>query len=80
VAKPPRPWQVVRTPLAQYERLTAAVEALLPPTDARGGPSDATLLQTLPGVGPHTAGTLLRRLGSFTCFANARALVAYVGF
>src|SRR5262245_23275275 len=45
-----------------------------------GGPSDAALLQTLPGVGPHTAGTLLGALGSFTRFANARALVAYVGF
>jgi transposase len=79
--------QVVRTLLAQYARLTTAideldeaVEALLPPTEATGGPSDATLLQTLPGVGPYTAGTLLGELGSFTRFANARALVAYVGF
>jgi transposase len=79
--------QVVRTLLAQYERLTTAiteldeaVHALLPPTEASGGPSDATLLQTLPGVGPHTAGTLLGEVGSFTRFANARALVAYVGF
>jgi transposase len=79
--------QVVRTLLAQYERLTTAideldeaVQGLLPPTEATGGLSDATLLQTLPGVGPHTAGTLLGELGSFTRFANARALVAYVGF
>ena len=77
----------MRTLLAQYERLTTAigeldeaVQTLLPPTEASGGPSDATLLQTLPGVGPHTAGTLLGELGSFTRFANARALVAYVGF
>jgi transposase len=79
--------QVVRTLLAQYTRLTTAIDeldeamrALLPPTEATGGPSDATLLQTLPGVGPYTAGTLLGELGSFTRFANARALVAYVGF
>ena len=79
--------QVVRTLLSQYERLTPAideldeaVEALLPPTAATGDPSDAALRQTLPGVGPHTAGTLLGELGSFTRFANARALVAYVGF
>src|SRR5262249_55416336 len=52
----------------------------LPPADPEGGPSDATLLQTLPGVGPYTAGTLLGELGSLTRFTDARALVAYVGF
>jgi transposase len=79
--------QVVRTLIGQFERLTIAIdeldralEALLPPADAAGGPSDAALLQTLPGVGPYTAGVLLGELGSFTRFANARALVAYVGF
>ena len=78
---------VVRTLIAQFERLTASIDdldqtlqALLPPADPEGGPSDATLLQTLPGVGPYTAGTLLGELGSLTRFTDARALVAYVGF
>src|SRR4029450_8566478 len=78
---------VVRTLLAQYERLATAIDELdeavharLPPTEATGGPSDATLLQTLPGVGPHTGGTLLGELGSFTLFANARTLVAHAEF
>jgi transposase len=78
--------QVVRTLIGQFQRLTLAIDeldsalqALLPPA-AAGGPSDAALLQTLPGVGPYTAGVLLGEVGSFTRFANARALVAYVGF
>ena len=78
---------VVRTLVAQFERLTASIDdldqtlhALLPPANPEGGPSDASLLQTLPGVGPYTAGTLLGELGSLTRFPNARALVAYVGF
>ena len=78
---------VGRTLLTQFERLTASIDdldqtlqALLPPATPEGGPSDATLLQTLPGVGPYTAGTLLGELGSLTRFTDARALVAYVGF
>lgn len=78
---------VVRTLVAQFERLTASIDdldqtlyALLPPANPEGGPSDASLLQTLPGVGPYTAGTLLGELGSLTRFTDARALVAYVGF
>jgi transposase len=78
---------VVRTLITQFERLTASIDdldqslqALLPPATPAGGPSDASLLQTLPGVGPYTAGTLLGELGSLTRFTDARALVAYVGF
>jgi transposase len=62
------------------DELDEAVHALLPPTEATGGPSGATLLQTLPGVGPHAAGTLLGELRGFTRFSNARTRVAYVGF
>ena len=46
----------------------------------RPRPSDAELLQTIPGVGPQTAATLLGELGALTRFTDARALVAYVGF
>lgn len=77
---------VVRTLVTQIERLTAALDELdaavvaeLPPP-AAGGPSDADLLQTLPGVGPHTAATLLGELGAISRFASGKALVAYVGF
>src|SRR5262249_10003439 len=73
--------QVVRTLLTQYERLTTAIDeldeavhALLPPTEATGGPSDATLLQTLPGVGPHTAGALLCGLVRLTPVTPSRSL------
>ena len=38
------------------------------------------MLQTIPGIGPQTAATLLGELGAFTRFTDARALVAYVGF
>jgi transposase len=79
--------QVVRTLVDQIARLTRAIEeladtmqALLPTSDPDGGPSDAALLQTLPGVGPQTAATLLGELGPLTRFAHPRALVAYVGF
>src|SRR5207253_677757 len=41
---------------------------------------DAELLQTIPGIGPQTAATLLGELGALTRFTDARALVAYVGF
>lgn len=78
---------VGRTLLTQFERLTASIDdldqslqALLPPANPAGGPSDASLLQTLPGVGPYTASTLLGELGSLPRFTDARALVAYVGF
>ena len=79
--------QVVRTLLNQLERLTTAIDevdraatALLPPSEPGTGPSDADLLQTIPGIGPHTAATLLGELGVLARFTNARALVAYTGF
>ena len=78
---------VVRTLVSQLERLTTAIDdvdraaaALLPPSEPGTGPSDAELLQTIPGIGPHTAATLLGELGALTRFTDARALVAYVGF
>src|SRR5947209_185924 len=78
---------VVRTLVSQLERLTTAIEdvdraatTLLPPSAPGTGPSDAELLQTVPGIGPHTAATLLGELGALTRFTDARALVAYVGF
>ncbi len=78
---------VVRTLVTQIERLTAALDELdaamvaeLPPAAGGTGPSDADLLQTLPGVGPHTAATLLGELGTISRFTSGKALVAYVGF
>src|SRR2546428_4921761 len=78
---------VVRTLVSQLERLTRAIDevdhaatTLLPPSAPGTGPSDAELLQTIPGVGPQTAATLLGELGPLTRFTDARALVAYVGF
>jgi transposase len=78
---------VVRTLVSQLERLTSAIDdvdraatTLLPPSEPGAGPSDAELLQTIPGVGPQTAATLLGELGALTRFTDARALVAYVGF
>jgi transposase len=78
---------VVRTLVSQLERLTSAMDevdraatALLPPSEPGMGPSDAELLQTIPGIGPQTAATLLGELGALTRFTDARALVAYVGF
>lgn len=78
---------VVRTLVSQLDRLTTAIEdvdraatALLPPSAPETGPSDAELLQTIPGIGPHTAATLLGELGTLARFTDARALVAYVGF
>jgi transposase len=78
---------VVRTLVSQLERLTAAIDdvdraatSLLPPSGPRTGPSDAELLQTIPGIGPQTAATLLGELGTMLRFTDARALVAYVGF
>jgi transposase len=79
--------QVVRTLVSQLERLSTAIDevdraatALLPPSEPGTGPSDADLLQTIPGIGPHTAATLLGELGAPTRFTDAPALVAYVGF
>ena len=79
--------QVVRTLVSQLDRLSAAIDevdraatALLPPSEPGTGPSDADLLQTIPGIGPHTAATLLGELGAPTRFTDAPALVAYVGF
>ena len=79
--------QVVRTLVSQLERLTSAMDevdraaaTLLPPSEPGTGPSDAELLQTIPGIGPQTAATLLGELGALTRFTDARALVAYVGF
>jgi len=73
--------------IAVLERLTSAIDevdraatALLPPSEPGTGPSDAELRQTIPGIGPQTAATLLGKLGAFTRFTDARALVAYVGF
>jgi transposase len=78
---------VVRTLVGQLERLTSAIDevdraatTLLPPSEPGAGPSDAELLQTIPGIGPQTAATLLGELGALTRFTDARALVAYVGF
>jgi transposase len=78
--------QIVRTLVGQVDRLTSAIDeldtnmtGLLPPPTPTG-PSDAELLQTLPGIGPHTAATLLGELGDISRFSTARALVAYVGF
>ena len=78
---------VVRTLVSQLERLTSAMDevdhaasTLLPPSEPGTGPSDAELLQTIPGIGPQTAATLLGELGALTRFTDARALVAYVGF
>jgi transposase len=79
--------QVVRTLVSQLDRLSTALDevdraatALLPPSEPGTGPSDADLLQTIPGIGPHTAATLLGELGAPTRFTDAPALVAYVGF
>src|SRR5262244_3937228 len=78
---------VVRTLVSQLERLTSAIDeidraatTLLPPSEPGTGPSDAELLQTIPGIGAQTAATLLGELGALTRFTDARALVAYVGF
>lgn len=78
--------QVVRTLVTQLERLSGAIEELdaamvseLPPATGQG-PTDAELLQTLPGVGAHTAATLLGELGTPSRFTSGKALVAYVGF
>lgn len=78
---------VVRTLVSQLERLTSAMDevdhaatTLLPPSAPGAGPSDAELLQTIPGIGPQTAATLIGELGALTRFTDARALVAYVGF
>jgi transposase len=78
---------VVRTLVTQIERLLVALEELdatmvaeLPPPPVGGGPSDADLLQSLPGVGAHTVATLLGELGTLSRFASGKALVAYVGF
>jgi transposase len=78
---------VVRTLVSQLERLTSAIDdvdraamTLLPPSEPGTGPSDAELLQTIPGIGPQTAATLLGELGALTRFTDPRALVAYVGF
>jgi transposase len=78
---------VVRTLVSQLERLTAAIDdldrtatALLPPSPPGAGPTDAELLQTIPGIGPQTVATLLGELGTVARFIDARALVAYVGF
>src|SRR5438445_2042166 len=83
----PRALTSVRTLVSQLERLTSAIDevdraatTLLPPSEPGTGPSDAELLQTIPGIGPQTAATLLGELGAFTRFTDARALVAYVGF
>jgi transposase len=79
--------RVIRLLVAQIERLTTAVDELdatmaaeLPSGAPPAGPSDAELLQSLPGVGPQTAATLLGELGRITRFTNAKALVAYLGF
>ena len=79
--------QVVRTLVSQLDRLTTAIDevdraaiALLPPSEPGTGPSDADLLQTIPGIGAHTAATLLGELGAPMRFTDAPALVAYVGF
>jgi transposase len=79
--------QVVRTLLTQMERLNASVEeldaamqALLPPPDEDSGPSDAQLLQSIPGIGQKTAAILLGELGDLQRFHSTKALVAYVGF
>jgi len=73
--------------VSQLERLTTAIDevdraatALLPPSEPGTGPSDADLLQTIPGIGPHTAATLLGELGAPTRFTDAPALVAHIGF
>jgi transposase len=66
--------------LADRQEVDRAATTLLPPSEPGTGPSDAELLQTIPGVGPQTAATLLGELGALTRFTNARALVAYVGF
>jgi len=78
---------VVRTLVSQLERLITAMDevdraatTLLPPSEPGTGPSDAELLQTIPGIGPHTAATLIGELGALSRFTDARALVAYVGF
>src|SRR5947209_3656124 len=72
---------VVRTLVSQLERLTRAIDevdhaatTLLPPSAPGTGPSDAELLQTIPGVGPQTAATLLGELGPPTRFTDAGAL------
>jgi transposase len=79
--------QVVRTLLTQIERLSAslkeldaAMEDLLPPPQEGAGPTDAQLLQSIPGIGPQTAAALLGELGDLRRFHSAKALVAYVGF
>jgi len=78
---------VVRTLVSQLERLTSAIDevdhaatSLLPPSAPGTGPSDAELLQTIPGIGSQTVATLIGELGTLTRFTDARALVAYVGF
>src|SRR5213596_2681127 len=74
--------QVVRTLVSQLERLTTAIDevdraatALLPPSEPGTGPSDADLLQTIPGIGPHTAATLLGEIGRASCRERVYGLV-----
>jgi len=71
--------QVVRTLVSQLDRLTTAIDevdraatALLPPSEPGTGPADADLLQTIPGIGPHTAATLLGELGAPARFTIAQ--------
>jgi transposase len=66
-SKPPRP---------RRDRLTAQIEAML---------SDWTLasvvaaLQTMRGMAPVNAATLIAELGDLSRFANTRQLMAYLG-
>lgn len=81
--------QVVRVLVQQIERIGTSLDSLdaamteilhaaSPGDDS--GPTDAEILEGIPGIGPHTAATLLGELGRVTRFRDARALVAYVGF
>lgn len=79
---------VVRTLVAQIDRLEAAIaEVKKTMSDTLdtfgsddGGPTDAELWLSLPGVGAQTAAVLLGELGPLRRFRDARALVAYVGY
>jgi transposase len=65
-------------PGAQPRELAQALDLLVGHVTGLG-PSDAELLQTIPGIGPQTAATLIGELGALTRFTDG-ALVAYVGF
>lgn len=66
--------QVLETMQAQIENLTGRIR-ILPRQEA----DVALLVETLPGIGPQSAATLLAELGDAKRFSGPRAVAAYAG-